>query len=63
MFKKWILIINLIELKRAINKKLELLYKTYQEKSKSQKVEPQKKIKPNSLTSYIQQPEKFRLPS
>jgi len=35
--------LNPAQLKRAIDKKLYLLYKTYQKKSKSKKVKPQRK--------------------
>jgi hypothetical protein len=41
--------LNSAELKRIIDKKLNLLYKAYQKKNKSQKVKPKKKIKPSSV--------------
>jgi len=44
-------------LKRAIDKKLDLLYQTYQKKNKSHKVEPFKELKPISVRNYIAQPE------
>jgi hypothetical protein len=53
--------LNPAELKRIIDKKLDLLYKAYQKKNKSQKVEPKKKIKPSSLTSYMTQPRHISL--
>jgi len=53
--------LNPAELKRAIDKKLDLLYKAYQKKNKSQRVEPEKKLKPNSLTFYIRQPKVISL--
>jgi len=49
--------LNPAELKRTIDKKLDLLYKAYQKKNRSQKVEPQKKLKPISVRNYIAQPE------
>lgn len=49
--------LNPAELKRAIDQKLDLLYKTYQEKQRSQKVEPLKKLKPFSVRRYIAQPD------
>lgn len=55
--------LNPAELKRTIDRKLDLLYRVYQEKHKSQKVEPQKKIKPNSLTFSTRQPDPFHLPN
>jgi hypothetical protein len=53
--------LNPAELKRAIDRKLDLLWKTYQGNSKSQRVEPQKKIKPVSLTFYTRQPKELSL--
>ena len=53
--------LNPAELKRAIDKKLDLLYQTYQKKNKSHKVEPFKELKPNSLTFYIRQPKTVSL--
>jgi len=49
--------LNPTELKRTIDKKLNLLYKAYQKKNRSQKVKPQKKLKPISVRNYIAQPE------
>jgi hypothetical protein len=49
--------LNPARLKRTIDKKLDLLYKVYQNKNKSQKVEPQKKLKPFLVRKYIAQPE------
>lgn len=43
--------LNPAELKRTIEKKLDLLYKAYKEKQKSQKVEPQKRISVRFLTT------------
>ncbi len=55
--------LNPAELKRAIDKKLDLLYKAYQKKQKSQRVEPFKELKPSSLTFNIIQPKTIHLPS
>ena len=61
--KKIYLSLNPAELKRAIDKKLDLLYKAYQnKKNNSQKVKPEKKLKPNSLTFYMTQSKHFHLP-
>jgi len=49
--------LNPAQLKRAIDKKLDLLWKIYQKKQKSSKVNPQKKIKTISLTFNLTQPE------
>jgi len=61
--RKLYLSLNPAELKRAIDRKLDLLWKVYQKKNKSSKVEPKKKLKPNSLTFYMIQPEQFHLPN
>jgi hypothetical protein len=53
--------LNPAELKRAIDRKLDLLYKAYQKKNKTLKVEPSKKLKPNSLTFNMTQPEPISL--
>ena len=49
--------LNPAELKRTIDRRLDLLWKAYQKKNKSQKVEPLKKLKPISVRNYIAQPE------
>jgi hypothetical protein len=49
--------LNPAELKRAIDKKLDLLYGTYQKKNKSLKVEPKKKQTPRSVRLFIAQPD------
>ncbi|MCD6371116.1 MAG: hypothetical protein J7L39_00165 [Candidatus Aenigmarchaeota archaeon] len=46
---------NPAQLKRDIDRKLDLLCQAYQEKKKSQKVEPQKKLKPISARKHIAQ--------
>ena len=55
--------LNPAQLKKDIDKKLDLLYQSYQLKRKSQKVEPQKKLKPISLTFNLTQSKKFHLPN
>jgi hypothetical protein len=54
--QKLYLSLNPAQLKRDIDRKLDLLYKTYQKKNKSQKIEPQKKLKPLLVRNYIAQP-------
>ena len=50
--------LNPAQLKRAIDRKLNFLYKAYQrKKNKSQKVASKKKLKPNSLTFSTRRPE------
>ena len=49
--------LNPAELKRIIERKLNLLYKTYQEKNKSSKVDLIKKLTPRLVRNYIAQPE------
>ena len=49
--------LNPAELKRNIDAKLAKLYKAYEEKRKTQQVDPYKKLVPHMVTSYmIQQP-------
>jgi len=48
--------INPAELKRSIDKKLQILYQAYQNKQKSSKVEINKKLKPFLVRNYIAQP-------
>jgi hypothetical protein len=45
--------LNPAELKRIIDRKLNLLYKAYQKKNKSIKVEPKKKLEPNGKSLII----------
>jgi hypothetical protein len=49
--------LNPAELKRTIDKRLDLLYETYKKKNKVLKVEPTKKLKPISVTFLMTQPE------
>jgi hypothetical protein len=55
--------LNPAQLKRAIERKLDLLYQAYKKKQKSQKVETKRKLKPNSLTFSMTQSKEFHLPS
>lgn len=48
--------LNPAELKRTIDKKLDLLYETYRQKMKSSKVEPNKKQRSATVSSFIRQP-------
>jgi hypothetical protein len=48
--------LNPAELKRTCDKKLDLLYAAYQKKNKSSKVEPKKKQRPVSVSSFTAQP-------
>jgi predicted transport protein len=59
--KKIYELLNPAELKRAIDRKLNLLYKAYQKKNKFIKVEPKKKLESNSLTFIMNQPESVSL--
>jgi hypothetical protein len=55
--------LNPAQLKRDIERKLDLLYQAYKKKQKSQKVETKRKLKPNSLTFSMTQSKEFHLPS
>jgi hypothetical protein len=61
--KEIYLSLNPAQLKRTIDKKLDYLWKAYQQKSKSSKVELPKKQRLIIATFYIRQPETFHLPS
>lgn len=52
--------LNPAELKRAIDKKLDNLYRAYQKKNGSQKVNAKKKLKPVSVSFLTTQQESFR---
>ena len=54
---------NPAQLKRAIEAKLDLLYKVYQGKKRSSTVQPLKKQTPRMVTNYMIQTHPFRLPS
>ena len=49
--------LNPAQLKRSIDAKLDKLYHTYEEKRKSEQVDPMRKVVPHTVTSFmIQQP-------
>jgi hypothetical protein len=56
------LCLNPAELKRKIDLKLKNLYRVYQAKNRTLKVEPKKKLKSRLVTSYMTQPAVVRLP-
>ena len=55
--------LNPAQLKRSINDKLDKLYHTYEQKRRSQQVNPMKKVVPHMVTSYMIQPPKVGLPT
>lgn len=55
--------LNPAQLKRSIDAKLEELYRTYEEKRKSQQVDPMKKVVPHTVTSFMIQRPKLGLPT
>ena len=55
--------LNPAQLKRSIDAKLEELYRTYEEKRKSQQVDPMKKVVPHTVTSFMIQRPKVGLPT
>lgn len=59
------LALNPAQLKREIDRKIELIYEAYQNKSKTREssIKNQKKLKPSLVTYYIAQPMRVRLPS
>ena len=58
--KKIYLSLNPAELKRAIDRKLDLLYQVYQKKNKSKKIKSYKKQKPISVLFLTAQPDQFQ---
>jgi len=48
--------LNPAELKRSIDRRLDLLYQAYKDKNKSTKVKPKKKLKPVSVSFLTAQP-------
>ena len=50
-------------LKRSIDAKLDKLYHTYEEKRKSEQVDPMRKVVPHTVTSFMMQQPKLRLPT
>ena len=55
--------LNPAQLKRSIDTKLEELYRTYEEKRKSQQVDPMRKVVPHTVTSFMTQQPKVGLPT
>ncbi len=55
--------LNPAELKREIDAKLEELYKIYEEKRKTQQIDPYKKLVPRLVTSYMMQQHPVGLPT
>jgi len=50
--------LNPAQLKRSIDAKLDVLYRTYEEKKKSEQIDPMRRVVPHTVTSFmIQQPE------
>ncbi|MDI6603499.1 MAG: hypothetical protein QME57_05390, partial [Patescibacteria group bacterium] len=49
--------LNLAQLKRTIDRNLDILWKTYQQKNKLSKVKLNKKFKPFLVRNYVAQPE------
>ena len=61
--KKIYLSLNPVQLKRAIEAKLDNLYKLYQQKQRSSEVISFKKFTPRLVTKYITEQELVRLPT
>ena len=55
--------LNPAELKRGIEAKLDKLFKTYEEKRRTQQVDPHKRLVPHMVTSFMIQRPKVGLPS
>jgi hypothetical protein len=51
------------QLKRSIDAKLDKLYHTYEEKRKSEQVDPMRKVIPRTVTSFMIQQPKVGLPT
>jgi hypothetical protein len=62
-FEALYLSLNLGQLKRSIDAKLDSLYKTYEEKRKSQPVEPTRKVALHLVTCFMIKHTKVGLPS
>ena len=54
--------LNPAQLKRSIDAKLDNLYHTYEEKRKSEQVDPMRKVVPHTVTSFMIQQPKVGLP-
>jgi len=55
--------LNPAQLKRSINTKLDELYRTYEEKRKSQQIDPMRKVVPHTVTSFMIQQPRVGLPT
>jgi len=55
--------LNPAQLKRSIDAKLDVLYRTYEEKRRIQQVDPHKKSSPRTVTSFMIQQPKVGLPT
>ncbi len=55
--------LNPAQLKRSINAELDKLYHTYEEKRKSEQVNPMRKVVPHTVTSFMMPQPKVGLPS
>ncbi|PIZ27085.1 MAG: hypothetical protein COY46_01555, partial [Chloroflexi bacterium CG_4_10_14_0_8_um_filter_46_9] len=55
--------LNPAQLKRSIDAKLDVLYRTYEEKRRIQQVDPHKKSSPRTFTFFMIQQPKVGLPS
>ena len=51
--------LNPAQLKRSIDAKLDKLYHTYEEKRKSEQVDPMRKVVPHTVTSFMMQKPKL----
>ena len=52
--------LNPAQLKRGIDEKIDMLWKLYQHKCQTAKVEPMKKLKPTTVSFFIAEQELFR---
>ena len=55
--------LNPAQLKRSIDAKLAKLYKAYEEKRRTQKIDPYKKLVPHTVTFHMIQQPKVGLPT
>ncbi len=55
--------LNPAQLKRSIDAKLDKLYHTYEEKRKSEQVDPMRKVVPHTVTSFMIQQPRVGLPT
>ena len=55
--------LNPAQLKRSIDAKLDVLYRTYEEKRKSEQIDPMRRVVPHTVTSFMIQQPKVGLPT